>query len=590
MNIPKSLVLMSFSLCAAACSSSPTLGDWMGKLNPFAGPDKPAAQSAAPANIAWPIRTTLLVYMTPKDLARQSRIPATGGNSEYWLEEGKLVQQAALKGFGKLFERVSPGKEPFASTPVAAVTAISGFNPTLGTQSADVTVIFTLQSEVPIGKLRAKSSAEGYEEGAFAKALDAAFQEIQLQFLKDPALVTAFAQPVNPPRVAAETSARSAPVAPIPAPTAPLAAAPVPLPVPAGAPTGPMAAAPARPATEPARATAAVPAQPAGPVAVAPQSAAPAAAPALLVPIQLPLKGELGIYLTAETLARQSYVSRGYSSYWLKEGSLIQGAAVKAFAKLFERVSLVEDGKARYPLVRVDGRSTFNAALGTRSATVVADFYSTSGQPIASLTARSSAEGPGEAGFEMAYDAAFRDLQQQFFENSELTTAFAAASGGASAVAMSPASGASSPPSADFPIPNSGSLVLYMAPEDLTRHTVIAASFGYASYWVEEGKIVQRAATKAFGRIFAQGVQPATRGVASGPVLKVQGSSSFNPIMKTYSSSVVATFSAPNGAQIGQFEAKATIGDNGPGDVGLEKAYDAAFQVIVKQLLAAGKL
>ncbi len=550
MNTLKHLVLMASLAGVAACSSTPA-GDWVDKLNPFSGSGDKASTQSAPANVALPIKNTLLVYMSPRDLARQSRILATSGNSEYWLQEGMLTQQAALRGLARLFERVSPGTEPFGPTPVATVTSISGFNPTLGTQSANVTVTFTLQSESPIGKLRAKGYADGYDQATFAKALDAAFQEIQVQFLKDGALVTALVSPPEQPRVAA----------------VPTQAAP------------PAAAAP--------------PPQPAAAAAIAPQSAALAPAAAA---IQLPIKRELGIFLTAETLARQSYVNNGYSSYWLKEGNLIQAAAVKAFGKLFERVSVVEEGKARYPLVRVDGRSSFNAALGTRSAIVFADFFSPGGQRIATLTARSSAEGPGEAGFEAAYDAAFRDIQQQFFENGALTAAFAGVSSDAAPQALSPPPG-SPPPStapvaasAGIPIPNNGSLILYMAPEELSRQTVIPESFGYASNWVEEGKIVQRAATKAFGRIFAQGVHPAARGVAPGPLLKVKGSSSFNPIMKTFSSSVVASFSSSNGASIGEFEGKATVDAGGSGEAGLERAYDAAFQVIVKQLLAAGKL
>jgi len=574
MNTLKHLVLMASLAGVAACSSTPA-GDWVDKLNPFSGSGDKASTQSAPANVALPIKNTLLVYMSPRDLARQSRILATSGNSEYWLQEGMLTQQAALRGLARLFERVSPGTEPFGPTPVATVTSISGFNPTLGTQSANVTVTFTLQSESPIGKLRAKGYADGYDQATFAKALDAAFQEIQVQFLKDGALVTALVSPPEQPRVAAVPT-QAAP---------PAAAAPPPQPA--------AAAAIAPQSTALAPAAAAPPPQPAAAAAIAPQSAALAPAAAA---IQLPIKRELGIFLTAETLARQSYVNNGYSSYWLKEGNLIQAAAVKAFGKLFERVSVVEEGKARYPLVRVDGRSSFNAALGTRSAIVFADFFSPGGQRIATLTARSSAEGPGEAGFEAAYDAAFRDIQQQFFENGALTAAFAGVSSDAAPQALSPPPG-SPPPStapvaasAGIPIPNNGSLILYMAPEELSRQTVIPESFGYASNWVEEGKIVQRAATKAFGRIFAQGVHPAARGVAPGPLLKVKGSSSFNPIMKTFSSSVVASFSSSNGASIGEFEGKATVDAGGSGEAGLERAYDAAFQVIVKQLLAAGKL
>src|SRR5262245_21582890 len=92
MNILKRLLLIASLSSVAACSST---GDWASKLNPFSGPSTKATAQSAPANVALPIKNTLLVYMPPRDLARQSRIPATSGNEEYWLQEGQLTQQAA---------------------------------------------------------------------------------------------------------------------------------------------------------------------------------------------------------------------------------------------------------------------------------------------------------------------------------------------------------------------------------------------------------------------------------------------------------------------------------------------------------------
>ena len=128
-----------------------------------------------------------------------------------------------------------------------------------------------------------------------------------------------------------------------------------------------------------------------------------------------------------------------------------------------------------------------------------------------------------------------------------------------------------------------------MPPSELKKQSVVPAGFGYASYWFEDGKAIQRSAMKAFGKVFAR-VTPGTRGAEPNPVVTVHGSSSFNPIMKTYSGHVVAVFSAPDGRRLGQFEGKATVDERGQGDAGFDKAYDAAFQAVVDQLVKAGRL
>jgi hypothetical protein len=58
--------------------------------------------------------------------------------------------------------------------------------------------------------------------------------------------------------------------------------------------------------------------------------------------------------------------------------------------------------------------------------------------------------------------------------------------------------------------------------------------------------------------------------------------------MKTYSASVNATFLSPDGVRIGKFEARADADEEGSGEIGFRKAYEAAFQRIVDRLVAAG--
>jgi hypothetical protein len=586
MNLLKNFLLAACLLTVTSCATT-RVDEWVAKLNlitPRAA-SKESTQYRRPTDIALPIKRNLIVYLSPRDLVRQTRIPETNEHPEYWLEEGKLVQGAAIKAFARLFERVSPGKEQVTSYPVATVRASSSFNPVLGMHSARVIVGFTSENGVPIVELEAKSSANGYGEAAFAKALDAAFQDITAQFLKSETLVAAFADGPNPPGVVRETLSKPSPVMPLPTPTEPMAEEPA---LVKSVPSEAMALRKQKDEL----------AKSAGPPANGrpPQDAAPASAPytptqpAKPGVIQVPISGNLGIYIAPDTLSRQTYVSGGYSSYWFKEGSLIESAATKTFGRLFERVSSVEESGVRYPMVKVEGVSSYNPTVGTYFATVFADFFPRNGDPVATITAKSSAAGEGEAGFETAYNAAFRDVEKQFLQDRALVATLAeAASQAKSTISPLNAAGSSKAPSASIPIPNDGSLIVYMAPEELQKQTIVAAGFGYASYWFEEGKTIQRAAIETFGKIFGR-VSAGAGGADSATVVTVHGSGTFNPLMKTYSGRVVAIFSSPNGPRLGRFEARATVDEHGEGDAGFEKAYDAAFQDIVDQLVKAGHL
>jgi hypothetical protein len=584
MDIFRSVLVAAGVLCLASCATT-RVDEWVGNLNPFRS--RPAsdasAQYAAAADIALPIKRTLTIYMAPRDLARRTRIPETDAHSEYWLDEGKFVQGAAMKAFARLFERVSPGREQGNAYPVATVRGSSGFNPMLGRYSATVVVTFSSERNVPIAELEAKSSADGYDPADFAKALDAAFQDIQAQFLNSKALVAAFERADAEAAIAAQPPAGTESVGAAPAkPSAEKPAVTQPSPPQEVAAQNPERQMQVRPAGP----THAVETQEAARAAVKPQPSQPATAAA---PTRLPIGGELGIYRAPEMLDKQTFVNTGYSSYWFNEGRMIQESATQSFGRLFERVSPLEDDDVRYPMVSVDGTSSYNPTMRTYAVKVVVEFFPRSGDPVASLTAHSTAQGEGETGFEKAYRAAFADIEKQFVDDRELVATLADSAIRAKSSTSSPgradASAAATP---RITIPSSGILILYIAPEELKKQTVIAGGYGYASYWVDEGKAIQRAAIKTFGTIFRQ-VSSGSRNEDADPVLTVHGTGSFNPIMEAYSTQVVATFSA-KGARLGRYEAKATVGEHGQGEIGFEKAYSAAFQAIVDQLVKAGRL
>src|SRR5262245_18728631 len=577
MKLPKRSLLTASVLAVTACASTtfenttPGLDAWAAKLSlskPRVGAE-PAVPSPPPG-VILPIKGNLIVYMPSGDLLRATPPPATS-SSNAWLQEGKIIQQAAIQSFQRVFERVSTSPEPVPTAALATVGGNSNFNPTLGTYFARVVVTFSPGKGAAATTFQAGTAASGSEQSDFVRAVDAAFRDIEAQLLKDPALLTALgsagipvarsepaAAPAPNPEPAAPAASRAAATAPaaIAAPQAKDGPSPAP---------GPVAA------IQPAQSRAS-----ARPVQEQTQLARPPA-------MQLPIPGDLAIYMTPEAVAKQTQVTPGgRSGYWFKEGAMVQSTATKAFALFFERVSTVEGRDGPYPVVKVEGGSAYNPTMGTCFVKVIANFFAKSGDPAASLAATSSVQGDDESCFQRAYDAAFRDIQRQFIGNGALIAALGEA-------ARQPSAAAISPPAPTVPIPNKGRLVIYMAPEDLARQTVAAAGAGYAGAWFAEGQIIQRAAIRTFGKVFAQ-VSPGNQSGGTAPVLTVQGNSSLNPLMKTYTANVVAIFSSADGAPIGKFEGRATVDEPGQAELGFEKAYEAAFQVIVNQLVKAGHL
>src|SRR5262245_55242693 len=562
MKILKRSLLTASVFALAACANTtfenttPGLDAWAAKLSlskPRVGAE-PAIPSPPPG-VLLPIKGNLIVYMPSGDLLRATP-PFATSSSNAWLQEGKIIQQAAVQSFQRVFERVSTSPEPVPTAALATVGGNSNFNPTLGTYFARVVVTFSPGKGAAATTFQAGTAASGSEQSDFVRAVDAAFRDIEAQLLKDPVLLTALGS-AGTPVARAEPAATPAPNR---EPSAPAASGAAPSPAP-----GPVAA------IQPAQASAA-----ARPVQEHTQVGRPPA-------VQLPIPGELAIYMTPEAIAKQTQVTTGgRSGYSFKEGAMVQSAATKAFALFFERVSTVERQDAPYPMVKVEGGSAYNPTIGTCFVKVIASFFAKSGDPAASLAATASGQGEDEGCFQRAYDAAFRDIQRQFIGNGALIATLGEAARQPSAVAISPAASI-------VPIPNKGRLVVYMAPEDLARQTVAAAGAGYAGDWFAEGQIMQRAAIRAFGKVFAQ-VSPGDRSGGTAPVLTVQGNSSLNPLMKTYTANVIAIFSSPDGAPIGKFEGRATVDEPGQAELGFEKAYEAAFQVIVNQLVKAGHL
>src|SRR5262247_2041939 len=563
MKILKRSLLTASVFALAACANTtfenttPGLDAWAAKLSlskPRVGAE-PAVPSPPPG-VVLPIKGNLIVYMPSGDLLRATPPPATS-SSNAWLQEGKIIQQAAIQSFQRVFERVSTSPEPVPTAALATVGGNSNFNPTLGTYFARVVVTFSPGKGAAATTFQAGTAASGSEQSDFVRAVDAAFRDIEAQLLKDPVLLTALGS-AGTPVARAEPAATPAPNR---EPSAPAASGAAPSPAP-----GPVAA------IQPAQASAA-----ARPVPEQTQVARPPA-------VQLPIPGDLAISMTPEAVAKQTQVTTGgRSGYSFKEGAMVQSTATKAFALFFERVSTVERPDGPYPMVKVEGGSAYNPTIGTCFVKVIANFFAKSGDPAASLAATASGQGEDEGCFQRAYDAAFRDIQRQFIGNGALIAALGEAARQPSAAAISPAA------APIVPIPNKGRLVVYMAPEDLARQTVAAAGAGYAGDWFAEGQIMQRAAIRTFGKVFAQ-VSPGDRSGGTAPVLTVQGNSSLNPLMKTYTANVIAIFSSPDGAPIGKFEGRATVDEPGQAELGFEKAYEAAFQVIVNQLVKAGHL
>jgi hypothetical protein len=569
---PSRLVLASLLAASLSGCSSPRLGEWTGRLDAFSpAPGREASATAPSAGTSVPIADALGIYMAPKEATKRTHVLGGGYAGGYWFEEGRMVQATALKAFGQLFEGAAPVKQPAASHPVAHVQGWSTYNPILKACYATAVTTFIAPGGETLGKLEAEASSRGGGEECFQQAYDAAFQEITRRLRADGTLATAL-----------RSAFRSTPVEAAPAPVAPartgMPAAPRTAAPPAPAASAPAPAAP-RPDAAPQGATTAM-TRP-FPAAAAPDVSPPA--PSVPQSVTLPLKAELALYMDPEEATRRTRIatSGSYGGEWVEEGRIVRETASRTLSRIFERVTPVAENRAPRPVAQVRGWSTYNPLLGTYYATAAVTFSSAAGETVGEYTAEGSFRATGDEGARGAYEAAFRRLAEALAQD-----------GAALAVLQAPPpaeklrlAGASP---GTISLPSAGAVTLYMAPKDLTRNTyVMGGAGGYAHYWFEEGRIVQEAALQALKQLFAE-VRTADRPSGPDPIARVQGSSTFNPTFDTYYASVVVTFSGPDGRALSRFQGEGT--GRGRQEEGFRRAYEAAFQDMVRQALRAGRL
>ncbi|MEW5708097.1 MAG: hypothetical protein AB1830_04225 [Pseudomonadota bacterium] len=571
---PSRLALASLIMAILSGCSAPRLGEWTGRLDPFSpAPGREASATAPAAGTSVPIAAALGIYMAPKEATKRTHVLGGGYAGGYWFEEGRMVQATALKAFGQLFERTAPVKQPAASHPVAHVQGWSTYNPILKACYATAVTTFIAPGGETLGKLEAEASSRGGGEECFQRAYDAAFQEIARRLRANGTLVAAL-----------RGASRSNPVAAAPAPAA---SAPAPseagtatsAPAQASGPAPGAEAAPQPAAAAPQDATAAL-ARP-SPAAAAPSVSPPA--PSVPQPVTLPLKAELALYMEPEEATRRTRIatSGSYGGEWVEEGRIVRETASRTLARIFERVTMVAENRGPHPVAQVRGWSAYNPLLGTYYATAAVTLSSAAGETVGEYTAEGSFRATGDEGARGAYEAAFRRLAEALAQDEAVLAALQAPPP-AEKLRLAGASPGT------ISLPSAGAVTLYMAPKDIARNTyVMGGAGGYAHYWFEEGRIVREAALQALKQLFAE-VRTADRPSGQDPLARVQGSSTFNPTFDTYYASVVVTFSAPDGTALGRFQGEGT--GRGRREEGFRRAYEAAFQDLVRQVLQAGRL
>ena len=136
-------------------------------------------------------------------------------------------------------------------------------------------------------------------------------------------------------------------------------------------------------------------------------------------------------------------------------------------------------------------------------------------------------------------------------------------------------------------------LAVDMSPEQLalqTHHFYNIRAYYETYHWTEEGKLVRHAALTAFAPLVEQ-VLPREEMSAPDLIIKVSGSSVYNPMMRVFYADVTATGYLPSGEEIGSFKASSDIGGVlSSYERALERAYVAAFQDIGRKFLQSGAL
>ncbi|MEW5723594.1 MAG: hypothetical protein AB1896_10845 [Thermodesulfobacteriota bacterium] len=145
-----------------------------------------------PAQVPLPVPARLSVQMTPGDLERKYLVQHI--LRSWTLEEGRIVQQAALRVFGKLFQDVFP-YDGLSSAPVTARIAsfLTYVNTFWGTYDATVTVGFYVGDRL-LATVQGQGrhvSAMINDQVALENAYVRAFQAVGDSVLSDPRLTEA---------------------------------------------------------------------------------------------------------------------------------------------------------------------------------------------------------------------------------------------------------------------------------------------------------------------------------------------------------------------------------------------------------------
>jgi hypothetical protein len=136
-------------------------------------------------SLSLPSAGAVTLYMAPRDLARNTYVMGgAGGYAHYWFEEGRIVQEAALKALKQLFAEVRVAEQPSGPDLVARVQGSSTFNPTFDTYYASVVVTFSGPDGTARGRFQGDGTARGRQEEGFRRAYEAAFQDLVRQALQ----------------------------------------------------------------------------------------------------------------------------------------------------------------------------------------------------------------------------------------------------------------------------------------------------------------------------------------------------------------------------------------------------------------------
>lgn len=147
--------------------------------------EKSRLAGLSPGSISLPSAGAVTLYMAPKDLARNTYVMGgAGGYAHSWFEEGRIVQEAALKALGRLFADVRTTDQLSGPGPLARVQGSSTFNPTFGTYYATVVITFSAPDGTPLGRFQGEGTGRGRQEEGFRRAYEAAFQDLVRQVLQ----------------------------------------------------------------------------------------------------------------------------------------------------------------------------------------------------------------------------------------------------------------------------------------------------------------------------------------------------------------------------------------------------------------------